>query len=748
MAARSTTKAGDWSDPEVWSSGIVPGPGDTVTINHAVTVTDARTVGHSPGAGDATAAILVSGTGGSLTLSGPDAYLTVRGDLKLNTAVLTCTGGGVLEFDATQAATPSTARYVLQVGTANNQGTARLVVTGTDNASRFTIRSKVGGANGRITGPTSGGTRHAIQYANFLRIGDSSNNSFTSHGGSLGGVSYTIADSTFERCGVYDLTLSQTNGTWTLDRVEFKDGLHATTDVDFSLPQTKTGGARRIKQCSFSKKCVTISYVAGLEFEDNYAGPDGFSIIQSGSTWTSCRRNLIQWRSAGTTIAVNGNYVENYCLQNATTLNWHGPLLVKPVTLSDCVFESLSDDFGEADMIMGGSSAPAGTYTVRNNLFLPNQFGAAFGVGVSMLGNASINLAVNHNTFIGDHADTDVGRGVLRVGETYSGKTGQVTSLKSNLCYGFGTSGRKASIFYSVSSLAITNATQASPCVLTSNGHQLVTGTKVRIFGVTGMTELNGNIYTVTAINANTFSLQGVDSTGYGAYSGGGEAGVIDAALPADVSHNGGFNLVDGQGGSGKPGYAHFDGNGPFSDTSFGANDVDADPQFLDASTAGWRCLATFDTDYLGNAPGPAWSSSGTYAVGNIVSRTVSAIWGGKTINYRCITAHDAGTSTGVRQPGNGSSWVSYWELASEYRLRTSVAATTYAEGTPQATVRDLLEWVKEGWRPTNPAYKDAGHDGLTIGALEAVTAPPTRTGPPRFLFRRRGVASVPRFGR
>ncbi len=68
---------------------------------------------------------------------------------------------------------------------------------------------------------------------------------------------------------------------------------------------------------------------------------------------------------------------------------------------------------------------------------------------------------------------------------------------------------------------AITGASKANPCVITSTAHTLLTGDTIKISGVVGMTELNGNTYTVTKINANSFSI-GVDSTTYTIYTSGG----------------------------------------------------------------------------------------------------------------------------------------------------------------------------------------------------------------------------------
>ena len=65
----------------------------------------------------------------------------------------------------------------------------------------------------------------------------------------------------------------------------------------------------------------------------------------------------------------------------------------------------------------------------------------------------------------------------------------------------------------------ITNATNASPIVVTSAGHGLSTGTRVTIAGVLGNTAANGD-FNATVIDANTFSLDG--TTGNSAYTSGG----------------------------------------------------------------------------------------------------------------------------------------------------------------------------------------------------------------------------------
>jgi len=74
-----------------------------------------------------------------------------------------------------------------------------------------------------------------------------------------------------------------------------------------------------------------------------------------------------------------------------------------------------------------------------------------------------------------------------------------------------------------VSTPAISAATQANPVqITTSAAHGLSTGNMALITGVVGMTQLNDRIYTVTVIDATRFTLDGVDGTGFTAWSSGG----------------------------------------------------------------------------------------------------------------------------------------------------------------------------------------------------------------------------------
>lgn len=68
----------------------------------------------------------------------------------------------------------------------------------------------------------------------------------------------------------------------------------------------------------------------------------------------------------------------------------------------------------------------------------------------------------------------------------------------------------------------INSVSQANPAQVNANFHGFANGDQITITGVNGMTELNGNTYTVDSPTTHSFKLLGVDSTAFNAYINGG----------------------------------------------------------------------------------------------------------------------------------------------------------------------------------------------------------------------------------
>lgn len=86
----------------------------------------------------------------------------------------------------------------------------------------------------------------------------------------------------------------------------------------------------------------------------------------------------------------------------------------------------------------------------------------------------------------------------------------------------------------------ISGATQANPVVITATGHTFSNGQITLHEDIVGMTELNGQSYTIGNVTANTYELTGVDGTGFTAYISGGTAKQLVTSLS-------GFDHLEGE---------------------------------------------------------------------------------------------------------------------------------------------------------------------------------------------------------
>lgn len=68
----------------------------------------------------------------------------------------------------------------------------------------------------------------------------------------------------------------------------------------------------------------------------------------------------------------------------------------------------------------------------------------------------------------------------------------------------------------------LSNVSLTNPCQVTSIQHGLTTGQNINISQVIGTTQLNNNNYTITIIDDDNFTLDGIDATAFGAYVSGG----------------------------------------------------------------------------------------------------------------------------------------------------------------------------------------------------------------------------------
>lgn len=138
-------------------------------------------------------------------------------------------------------------------------------------------------------------------------------------------------------------------------------------------------------------------------------------------------------------------------------------------------------------------------------------------------------LGLNNNNL--DNADVDVA-GLVYTSDGYagnnSGKAGSGVPFNKTTHNGGSGVADMSGNMYEINigmtciaaTMAVTGASQAATCVITvANTAALTTGDWIMIKSVVGMTQLNDKMYKITVIDGTTFSLDGVNSTGYTAWS-------------------------------------------------------------------------------------------------------------------------------------------------------------------------------------------------------------------------------------
>ena len=310
-----SARNGPWSSASTWAGGLVPGNGDTVAIraNHDVTVDAKTAIGHSPQAGDARPAVAVNDSASLTVASG--VTLTVRGDLKLHNATLALRPGSALLFDASSAGNPSTARYVLQIGTAHSQS-SKLICIGTTER-RASIRSG-GGANARLTdgGFIAGGQVEAL-FCDFTGIGDRSHAGFAFWPGH---ATFRIQNSVIDGGGQLAFsTTPEADVVFQLLNVTFKNtAASEVMNISFYGSRIKDRGSRIIDGCVFDKT-MTLQAPNDLTLINTYFH-DAFTVTDG--QWARFSGNLVRKGSEGMNLA--GSVTDSYILFDTASDNPHG----------------------------------------------------------------------------------------------------------------------------------------------------------------------------------------------------------------------------------------------------------------------------------------------------------------------------------------------------------------------------------------------------------------------------------------
>ena len=401
MAAITSAAAGLWSATGTWTGGTVPGNGDTVTLNHTVTVDDARIVGTSPATGGAdaltigTAGKLILASGGTLQCRGP-VQINNTSSFALRTPV-EVQAGGTFEFDASQATDPTNQTYVCDFGN-NHFGYLRLLATGTA-GSHAVIRSNSGGGNGYFSANGMLDTLYInATYCDFTRIGDATNAFANPSLRNNSEAENRLLNCILDACGQLTLgvvaeaaNLEWANSTW-------KNTVATYCIAGTAGQGAKAGGATRsLKGCVFDKRVNTYAFrdmtIGGSTTADECIFDGGLESAAT-SAWASMDGVFIREPTGQLVVAPS----QGAGLSNAYLLNDYGgidPHFIGPLvnsgtasaTFDTHVWETSGSNGGAGNGFLTVSPSAAWTLTLRRILVLPDDGG-----------NASSNLVHHYST--------------------------------------------------------------------------------------------------------------------------------------------------------------------------------------------------------------------------------------------------------------------------------------------------------------------------------------------------------------
>lgn len=431
MTAITTAQAGNWSNPATWTGGVVPGDGNTVTLNHSVTVDVPVIVGTSP-ATAGTAAIAWGTANVVLTIN---ANLTLRGDIipkdDFTLHDLVVQGAGTtVTFDATQAAAPSTTNYCCRLW--NDNVGWRWKANGTL-SQPCVIQSAAGAGNGRFDPNGHVGYRINCAYTHFIRIGDATNLGFSVYLGGGSGPEFTLANCVIDTCGTFQAKNGTTTSILSITNCVFKNGLNTGGNGDLQTGLLETATSPGTIDNTYFAGNVEAPFGAMALTNTVFAGA---LISDSDSACTTCQYNLIAVDAA---VLCPGTVDHCYVIDlNSANSNPQG---LKPNAFNHnityTIFESTYPTFGAGDLIINGNGS-AFSYGVNNCILLPAASdGTSPGKLCSLIAAASqSHFSINHNTVVANWpTGSSSESGVVQYGESGGGAAGEVTSLKSNLVW-------------------------------------------------------------------------------------------------------------------------------------------------------------------------------------------------------------------------------------------------------------------------------------------------------------------------
>ncbi len=434
MAAFTTKAAGNWSasGQTTWTQTGVPGDGDSVTLNHAVTVDVDTTIGAS-GVTGTVAITFGANPGPTLTIAAGKA-LRVRGDVVANSSE---SGSVVMNAGSSFILDPANGQtYKVDMssffiwwfvnGTAGSRCTFKTDLSRGGHAGYLSIN---GGRGGMLT----------AAYTDFTDLGNSSNYGIQSfvNGGFEPAVSITHC--TFTRCSYsyldalsYDLNVTFSNNTFT-SSVGIAVGGQSTC-ADFEFAANASTGVRTADSNSFDLSVFAIS--RQITWTNNcFSKSFQFS---NSSAWPSdsyFANNLIYFDDSVDYLPNIYGSIKNCFLFNAHAGGHYLNLNTANTGLTGCLWEC-APGAGNGDCFFPPDLA--GSTVVKYSIGLPASDGTSCGCFASCDSNTTGTVALEHNTWCGTNADG----GLCRTNETLNSYAGEVPSLRGNIVWGSSATGQ------------------------------------------------------------------------------------------------------------------------------------------------------------------------------------------------------------------------------------------------------------------------------------------------------------------
>ncbi len=320
---------------------------------------------------------------------------------------LTVNPGAILEFDSSQASSPTSQSYVF-AASGYNQYNNYLLFNGSA-SNRATVRSNASGGYGRISiNGMTGNMQVTAQYTDFIRLGDAT---YPAIDVSLNvtGHSTSITYCTFTSCGSFSMYAGgaiTSTGTFI-----FNDNTFASTTDTRSLrvraSNNLSSGTREIKRNYFDAAVNDPSFggsIGGVTVQFNIFASDIYmdtAQMYAVFSYNVVRRIPSNWNAMG----VAGDIANCYWLMDGNVYNPKGFGLPDRDTVIDgvilqCTGSSTAQD---GDGII--ATAYSRYYTVKHCLVLPRSGDSAQSscTLLTTTGNARITDCL-HNTFMGSPA--------------------------------------------------------------------------------------------------------------------------------------------------------------------------------------------------------------------------------------------------------------------------------------------------------------------------------------------------------